>query len=48
MRTGMRIGTFLEIIEQAAAGTTREEAERAARATLQTLAERITLGEAET
>ena len=46
MRTGMRIGTFLEIIEQAA-GTTREEAEKAARATLQTLAERITLGEAE-
>ncbi len=42
----MRIGTFLEIIEQAA-GITREEAEGAARATLQTLAERITLGEAE-
>ncbi len=38
--------TFLEIIEQAA-GTTWEEAERAARATLQTLAERMTLGEAE-
>lgn len=42
----MRIGTFLEIIEQTA-GITREEAERAARATLRTLAERITLGEAE-
>jgi uncharacterized protein (DUF2267 family) len=42
----MRIGTFLEIIEQAS-GISREEAERAARATLHTLAERITRGEAE-
>jgi uncharacterized protein (DUF2267 family) len=45
MRTDMRLGTFLGIIEQAA-GIEREEAERAATATLHTLAERISRGEA--
>jgi uncharacterized protein (DUF2267 family) len=42
----MRLGTFLELVEQAG-GMTREEAERAVPATLRTLAERITRGEAE-
>jgi uncharacterized protein (DUF2267 family) len=38
--------TFLEAVEQTA-GVSREEAERAVRATLRTLAERITRGEAD-
>jgi uncharacterized protein (DUF2267 family) len=42
IRDDMRIGTFLEIIEQSA-GVTREQAERAIEATLRTVAERITL-----
>jgi uncharacterized protein (DUF2267 family) len=42
----MRIGAFLEIVERAG-GMTRLEAERATNATLRTLADRITLGEAE-
>ncbi|MEA2379792.1 MAG: hypothetical protein QOD13_3699 [Thermoleophilaceae bacterium] len=42
----MRYGTFMTTIEQVG-DLTREEAERATAATLQTLAERITRGEAE-
>jgi uncharacterized protein (DUF2267 family) len=42
----MRYSTFITTVEQAA-GLTREEAERAVDATLRTLAERITRGEAE-
>jgi uncharacterized protein (DUF2267 family) len=42
----MREGSFLDIVEQAA-GMSRDEAERAVRATLITLAERITRGEAD-
>jgi uncharacterized protein (DUF2267 family) len=42
----VRKGDFLKIIE-ASAGTTREQAETAVRATVTTLAESITRGEAE-
>jgi uncharacterized protein (DUF2267 family) len=42
----MRLGSWLDIVEEVA-GISREEAERATRATLCTLAERITRGEAE-
>ncbi|HWF33941.1 MAG TPA: DUF2267 domain-containing protein, partial [Solirubrobacteraceae bacterium] len=42
----MRLASFLEIIEENA-GLTPPEAERAARATLSTLGERITRGEAD-
>jgi uncharacterized protein (DUF2267 family) len=42
----MRYATFMTTVEQVA-GIAREEAERAVRATLETLAERITRGEAD-
>lgn len=42
----MRLGTFLELVEETG-GLTREEAERAVQATLRTLGERITRGEAD-
>jgi uncharacterized protein (DUF2267 family) len=42
----MRYATFMTTVEQAA-GITREQADRAVRATLETLAERITAGEAD-
>jgi uncharacterized protein (DUF2267 family) len=42
----MRLEAFLGLVQQAA-GISRQQAETAARATLRTLAERITLGEAE-
>jgi uncharacterized protein (DUF2267 family) len=42
----MRYATFMTTVEQVA-GITRDEAERAVRATLETLAERITAGEAD-
>jgi uncharacterized protein (DUF2267 family) len=42
----MRVATFLDIVAETA-GISLEEAERAARATLSTLAERITRGEAD-
>jgi uncharacterized protein (DUF2267 family) len=42
----MREATFIEMVEQAG-GITRDDAQRATRATLQTLGERITRGEAD-
>jgi uncharacterized protein (DUF2267 family) len=46
MAADVRLGTFLDIVEEAA-GIPREEALRAVRATLRTLGERITRGEAD-